>query len=192
MFSQFQTTSARRPSSVTALPDPCAELLITWKSAEAQEYTETSVPLPVLIPPAQQSFVSSCLTPPPEIRSHEVFTLPLTLVNSHPTHSIPLAIEIATAEAFVWRGDRVVRLTPELAAGETRTVYMDMVAVGHAGWVTLPKVSVWEDRGEDEDRKEVAVLDGRDTSVERRGGNEGLRVFVNPPKVNRPAISAIP
>ena len=136
------------------MPPPPGHLVFTWKSEGAEQNTETSIPLPPLILPISESFISASLKIPPQVDLHSPFRLPLEIINSHPTHAAVISVERATADAFVWTGDRAGQL--EVPPSESVTLEMQAVAVGVTGWGALPKVTVWEGRGEAE-RREVKV-----------------------------------
>ena len=65
-------------------------------------------------------------------------------------------VEVSTAEAFVWKGERSsqIRLLPR----EKKRVEMEMICIGQVGSSVVPKVTLWEMRGLDGDeRREIRV-----------------------------------
>ncbi|WVQ77984.1 hypothetical protein IAT38_000065 [Cryptococcus sp. DSM 104549] len=138
-----------------------AELVFTWRSDASGPLVTTVHPLPPLVlPPPTDSFIIPTLhlPSPRRITPHQPFPLTLSILNTHPTHgATQMAIIVETAENFVWVGDRA-RHVPEVRAGEEVEVQLEVVGLSGAGWVTLPKISVWE--GDGEDREEVRVRGG--------------------------------
>ena len=151
---------------------------LTSFSDEAEDLTETRLPLPPLTPPAPDGPVSARLTPPSLVKLDEPFHLSLELTNLHRTLSASLHIEVTTAENFVWRGSRNIRI-PDLLPEEKREFNMELIAVGKTGWCALPKINVWDESsvdGGDERGKEVPIIDAQDGGDVR----DGLQVFVRP------------
>lgn len=170
LFSQFRVGS-EQTTGLTAVPPSPADLIIKWHpndSLTENQLVETRLPLPPLILPIQDSFVTASIASPSVVSLHGPFAIQLELSNSHPSAAAILSVEVSTAEAFVWRGDRIGRV--ELSSGDKQNVEVQLVGVGITGWAVLPKITVWEERASgDEIRREIRVK-----------SREGGTVYVRP------------
>lgn len=152
------------------LPKAPACVVVQWSSLDdaSDKRVETRLELPHLVLPIQESFVSASISSPSVVSLDQAFALNLDLVNSHPTSPSVLSVEVSTAEAFVWRGDRIGRV--DIPAGESQVIKVQLVPVSMMGWALLPKITVWEERSlGDDSRREVRVK-----------ARDGGRVYIRP------------
>lgn len=146
-------------------------------SGDASDVTKTKIPLPPLVDPPQNSFITALLVAPASVRSYSPFTLTLRVTNSHP--SIPasyLTIQADTAEAFVWHGSRSAQIAT-VQPGETGEVNLEIMAVGGVGWFALPSLKVFDGEG---DRRSEIRLSNNPQEDRAEKGKDGPVVLVRP------------
>ncbi|KAK4688106.1 trafficking protein particle complex subunit 11, partial [Tremellales sp. Uapishka_1] len=178
--SNFALNATRRASAMQGAMPPPAEMVCVWKTENGSDPIETIIPLPPLILPLpRESFITAFLLPPAYVRLHQSFELALHVTNSHPSIAAAyLTVQVDTADAFVWLGNRTTRL-PVVQPGETFELKMEMMAVGGVGWFSLPNVKVWDGEGELR-RTEIRVVDAREEEQRVERPKDGIAVFVRP------------
>lgn len=148
----------------TTPPGPVAHLKATWRPADTADETEHTalIALPALQAVPPEPFLTATLASPAVVRSHEAFSATLSLANAHPSSAAYVAVHGDTADGFVWSGPRGARVGPVPANGNL-DVRIDAVAVGGAGWLALPHLSV--SHGEGADKREVRVQQPADRAA---------------------------
>ncbi|KAL1409710.1 hypothetical protein Q8F55_003706 [Vanrija albida] len=156
---------------LAAQPPSAASAHISWHAADdtSAETLSTVVPLPALVPPVPDAFITSSLSFPPVVRAHEPFPVSLELRNAHPTEAAWVALQGETADGFVWAGPRGARVGPVPAGGRS-VVTVEAMAVGAPGWQALPGLGAWA--GDGNERRQVGVA--------TQGDRPGATVLVRP------------
>lgn len=122
--------------------------------------TQTLLALPPLTLPTRDSFLTATLDTPPTGQLNHPLILTLTIVNTHPTSSAAdLSLQVDTADAFVWTGNRFAALPP-VAPGNHLRVSFEVVPVGGTGWHALPAIRVWDGHGDEREEVVLASASG--------------------------------
>ena len=190
---KFALVPSRRPSTTILGPstDPSAFIVIKWRryfsaisksdhkltsSDSSSPLTTTYLPIPPLLLPPQDSFITAHLTPSPTARLNYPTTISLSISNAHPSATATqLAITIDPSSDFIWQGPKSVHVPP-LAPGQRWGAGLEVVPSGSTGNLELPKVRLWEGEGDEREELDVVVLG--------RGGERveigGARILVLP------------
>ncbi|WWC90065.1 uncharacterized protein L201_004998 [Kwoniella dendrophila CBS 6074] len=158
-----------------------ANLIFTWSSSDSSKPShsqsksiKTIHQLPTLsIPQPKESYIIPTihLPKPSIIKLNEPFEVSLSILNSNPNISSSsnnnniITVIGETLDGFVWLGQRNIIIKPSLRSNEEINLKFKLIAlslginaregVAGEGWITIPKISVYE--GEEDDREEIKV-----------------------------------
>ena len=140
-------------------------------SNPSSSLTTTYLPIPPLLLPPQDSFITAHLTPSPTARLNYPTTISLSISNAHPSATATqLAITIDPSSDFIWQGPKSVHVPP-LAPGQRWGVGLEVVPSGSTGNLELPKIRLWEGEGDEREELDIVVLGRGGERVEIGGAS---------------------
>jgi len=140
-------------------------------SNKSSSFTTTHLPIPPLLLPPQDSFITAHLTPSPTARLNYSTTISLSISNAHPSATATqLAITLDPSSNFIWQGPKSVHVPP-LAPGQGWSIGLEVVPTGSTGNVELPKVRLWEGEGDEREELDVVILGRGGERVEIGGAS---------------------
>jgi hypothetical protein len=83
--------------------------------------------------------------------------LKLIIANTHPSLTAStLSLTVDPSESFIWTGPRSTRVLP-IASGDSVQLTLEIVPLS-GGIKDLPRVRLWEDPGQGDEKEELDVL----------------------------------
>jgi hypothetical protein len=135
----------------------------------------TTLPLPTLSLPPQDSFITAHLSPPPSAHLNTPTPLSVSITNSHPSATASqLSLSIDPSENFIWIGPKSIHI-PALAPGSGWKGELEVIPTNQTGWLEMPKVRLWEGVGEDREELDIVIWSERGARVEI--GGAGIMVL---------------